>query len=101
MQALGIAFNANSVIETGNNLLTSLSPVMADLKAAVDSGLNVSNNYLYKRALETVDQSLMHMSNQRVQRRFNFNKTEEQRTTYQSQLQQLQEFKNTLLQYSN
>lgn len=101
MQYLGIAFDANSVLDTGNNLLTSLSPVMADLKAAVDSGYNVSNNYLYKRALETVEQSLMHMSNRRVQRRFNFNKTEEQRTTYQSQLQQLQEFKNTLLQYSN
>lgn len=101
MKMFGISFDANSVLDTGNNLLTSLSPVMADLKAAVDSGLDVSNNYLYKRALETVEQSLMHMSNQRVQRRFNFNKTEEQRTTYQSQLQQLQEFKNTLLQYSN
>ena len=101
MRMLGITFDASSVLETGNNLLTSLSPVMADLKAAVDSGLDVSDNYLYKRALETVEQSLMHMSNQRVQRRFNFNKTEEQRTTYQSQLQQLQEFKNILDAYSN
>jgi len=74
---------------------------MGDLKAAVDSGLNVSNNYLYKRALETVDQSLMHMSHPKVQRRFNFNKSEEQIQTYQSQLQRLQEFKNILDAYSN
>jgi len=99
--AFGIIFNADSVIDTGNNLLTSLTPVMGDLKAAVDSGLNVSNNYLYKRALETVDQSLMHMSHPKVQRRFNFNKSEEQIQTYQSQLQRLQEFKNILDAYSN
>ena len=101
MEYFGIAFNANSVIETGNNLLTSLSTVMTDLENAVDSGYDVKNNYLYKRALETVEQSLMHMSNDRVQRRFNFNKTDEQRATYQDQLEQLQRYRNTLLQYSN
>jgi len=95
--ALGLSFNANTVLETGDSLLTTLSPTINDLETAAANGVDVKNNYLYKRALETVRESRAQLGHQRINKRMTRFKSPEQINKWRSQQAQLAEMEKSLL----
>lgn len=95
--ALGLSFNANTVLETGNSLLTTLAPTISDLQTAAENGVDVKNNYLYKRALETVRESRAQLGHRRINKRMTTFKSPEQINTWRSQQAQLAEMEKSLL----
>lgn len=95
--ALGLSFNANTVLETGDSLLNSLAPTISDLETAAANGVDVKNNYLYKRALETVRESRAQLGHKRINRRMTTFKSPEQINTWRSQQAKLAEMEKSLL----
>lgn len=93
----GLGFSATTVLETGDSLLTTLSPTINDLETAAANGVDVKNNYLYKRALETVRESRAQLGHQRINRRMTTFKSPEQINKWRSQQAQLAEMEKSLL----
>jgi hypothetical protein len=100
-EALGIFMNAKTVLDTGNQIMNSVEPVISDLQLAYEDGVDVKSNYLYKRTYETVDSALSNLSNEKIARRFRKYKTPEQQRSLQLQIQELTKLKNNLLQMTN
>lgn len=97
----GFTINADTVLGTGQEIMTSVEPVISDLELAYEDGINVKNNYLYKRTLETVDSALTNLSNEKVARRFRRFKTQDQQNKLQLQIQELTNYRNSLLQMAD
>ena len=93
---LGLTVDASTVLATGDELITSLEPTIKDLELASET-TNLKSNYLYKRALETVDSALRNIGADKIDRRFRRFKTNEQYNNLQLQVRKLQQYKDSLL----
>ena len=93
---LGLTVDASTVLATGDELITRLEPTIKDLELASET-TNLKSNYLYKRALETVDSALRNIGADKIDRRFRRFKTNEQYNNLQLQVRKLQEYKDSLL----
>jgi len=97
---LGLTVDASSILETGSTLITALEPTIKDLQDASET-TDLKSNYLYKRALETVDSALRNIGADKIDRRFRRFKTAEQYNNLQLQVRELQKMKASLLDMVN
>lgn len=89
--------SATEVLDYGNQYITGVSSQVADLKAAADKGVNLTNNYLYKQTLDKVQTSLLQMQRRGIEKRFIRWKSGEKRKEYYNQIAQLKSIENSLL----